>query len=78
MAKFKILLDSIDKVRDFVNTVKNVESDIDLTNGRCIVDGKSFLGIASMDLSKEITMTINDDRVVTSELLKALDKFLVA
>lgn len=56
----QIRLDSIDKIRDFVNTVNRFKTDFDLSSGRYIIDAKSIMGIFSIDLSRELTLTIHD------------------
>ena len=47
-----VLLDSMDKVKDFVDVVSGFASDVDLESGRFMVDAKSILGIISLNLSK--------------------------
>lgn len=54
-----LYLNSIDKVKDFVKLMSNVEDNIDLVSGRYIVDAKSLLGIFSLDLSKPIKVEFN-------------------
>lgn len=47
-------LESIERVKDFVTCVTQFDMDMDLINGRYVVDAKSILGIFSMDLSKSL------------------------
>lgn len=54
MVTFRIMLKSINDVKDFVNIVNKYDFDVDLTSGRYIVDAKSIMGIFSLDLSKPI------------------------
>ena len=54
MATFKIMLSSINDVKDFVNIVSKYDFDVDLVSGRYVVDAKSIMGIFSLDLSKPI------------------------
>lgn len=61
MKKFNIVLDSIDKVKRFVNIVTTCNYDVDLISGRYVVDAKSIMGIFSLDLSKAIELVINGD-----------------
>ena len=64
MTTVKISLDSIDKVKAFVNAITKFDSDFDLISGRYVIDAKSIMGIFSLDLSKPIELTIhNDDNV---------------
>ena len=52
MKTVKISLNSIDKVKSFVNDITKFESDFDLVSGRYVIDAKSIMGIFSLDLSK--------------------------
>ncbi len=52
-------LDSIDKVKRFVNIVAKYDCDLDLVSGRYVVDAKSIMGIFSLDLSKPIELNIH-------------------
>ena len=62
MKSVKISLNSIDKVKAFVNEVTKFESDFDLVSGRYVIDAKSIMGIFSLDLSKPIDLNIHDDK----------------
>ncbi|MDO4488245.1 MAG: HPr family phosphocarrier protein [Eubacteriales bacterium] len=73
-----IKLDSIDKVREFVNTVNRFHSDFDLISGRYVIDAKSIMGIFSLDLSKPLSLDIHEnDTDDHDELMAALKPFLV-
>lgn len=61
MKTVSITLNSIDKVKNFVNTITHFESDFDLVSGRYVIDAKSIMGIFSLDLSKPITLNIHND-----------------
>lgn len=66
-----IKLNSVDKVKSFVNKVSKFDEDIDLVSGRYVVDAKSLLGIFSLDLSKPIeleTKGISHDQELMSFL----------
>ena len=56
MVSFNVMLNSINSVKDFVNTVNRYDFDVDLTSGRYVVDAKSIMGIFSLDLSKPILL----------------------
>lgn len=55
-----VSLNSIDKVKSFVNIVGKYSTDFDLVSGRYVIDAKSIMGIFSLDLSKPITLKIHD------------------
>lgn len=59
--KIKINLKEFNKVKDFINVVRNFESDIDLMTNRAIVDAKSVLGIYALDLSEDTYVRIITD-----------------
>jgi len=63
MKTVKVYLDTIDKVKGFVNVVSTCEGDFDLSSGRYVVDAKSIMGIFSLDLSKNLTLNIHSDEV---------------
>ncbi|MBR5267643.1 MAG: HPr family phosphocarrier protein [Lachnospiraceae bacterium] len=61
MKTVKISLNSIDKVKSFVNTVTKFDTDFDLISGRYVIDAKSIMGIFSLDLSKPIDLHIHEE-----------------
>ena len=72
MTTVKISLNSIDKVKSFVNELTKFDYDFDLVSGRYVIDAKSIMGIFSLDLSKPIDLNIHvEDDIDT--VLKALD-----
>lgn len=75
MTTFKISLQAINDVKEFVNTVMSFDFDIDLVSGRYAVDAKSIMGIFSLDLSKPITLNAHTDDA--SVLRKEIDKFII-
>lgn len=76
MKTIKVSLNSIDKVKVFVNSVSKYDSDFDLISGRYVIDAKSIMGIFSLDLSKPIELTIHDDAVV-DEVVSTLKDFVI-
>lgn len=61
MTQMKIQLTTINDIKNFVNTVSRYEFAIDLSSGRYTVDGKSIMGIFSLDLSKPISLAAYTD-----------------
>ncbi len=76
MTTVKISLNSIDKVKSFVNEITKFESDFDLVSGRYVIDAKSIMGIFSLDLSKSIDLNIHADQDL-DEIMKALAPYIV-
>lgn len=57
-----ISLEKVDKVKDFVAVSQSCVADVTLSSGKYYVDGKSILGIFSLDLSKPIELICDDER----------------
>ena len=64
MKTVRISLNSIDKVKAFVNEVTKFNTDFDLVSGRYVIDAKSIMGIFSLDLSKPIDLNIHNEESV--------------
>lgn len=56
MVSINIVLNTINDVKNFVNTVSKYDFEVDLTSGRYVIDAKSIMGIFSLDLSKPIKL----------------------
>lgn len=76
MKTVKISLNSIDKVKSFVNEVTKFDTDFDLVSGRYVIDAKSIMGIFSLDLSKPIDLNIHGEEDV-EQILTALKPYIV-
>ena len=59
MKTVQISLNSIEKVKSFVNAITQFHFDFDLISGRYVIDAKSIMGIFSLDLSKPIELAIH-------------------
>ena len=76
MKTVRISLNSIDKVKSFVNDLAKFDVDFDLVSGRYVIDAKSIMGIFSLDLSKNLTLNIQKDDNLDA-VLAAIDEFIV-
>ncbi len=76
MKTLQISLNSIDKVKNFVNDINRFDCDFDLVSGRYVIDAKSIMGIFSLDLSKPITLNVHIDGDAT-EILSVLAAYEV-
>ena len=56
MSSMKILIDSIVKVKEFNNLAVKFPCEIDIISGRYIIDGRSLMGLFSLDLGKPVEM----------------------
>ncbi|OON90185.1 MAG: PTS sugar transporter [Candidatus Epulonipiscium fishelsonii] len=75
MTSINITLNSIEKVKTFVNIITRYEGDFDLSGGRYVVDAKSIMGIFSLDLSKPLKLDIYDESSLF-DLKKSLAEFI--
>ena len=73
MKTVQISLNSIDKVKSFVNDITKFDCDFDLVSGRYVIDAKSIMGIFSSDLSKPIDLNIHAEENLDAvmEVIKA-------
>ncbi len=74
MKIFKIKLDSVDDVRNFVSAVTLLDGDFDIVSGRYMVDAKSIMGILSLDFSQPLELRIS---ACTEETEAKLQKFII-
>ena len=76
MKTVHISLNSIDKVKAFVNEITKFDNDFDLVSGRYVIDAKYIMGIFSLDLSKSIELNIHSENNV-DEILEVLSPYIV-
>ena len=77
MKTVKISLNSIDKVKAFVNDVTKFNTDFDLVSGRYVIDAKSIMGIFSLDLSKPIDLAIHAEAEMDA-ILEVIKPYLAS
>lgn len=73
MVRKTLMLETVDKVKSFVNIVTPCPYEIDLCSGRFVVNAKSMLGIFSLDMGKPVQVVIHSDDC--RELLDHLEQF---
>lgn len=78
MKTVQISLNSIDKVKSFVNAITKFDYDFDLVSGRYVIDAKSIMGIFSLDLSKPIELNIHASETDMGNVLDTLKDYIVA
>ena len=76
MKTVQISLNSIDKVKAFVNDITKFDNDFDLVSGRYVIDAKSIMGIFSLDLSKPIDLSIHAEENL-DEILDVLKPYII-
>lgn len=73
MIEEKIVLKTLEDVREFVATASEKDYDIELLSGKYIVNAKSVMGVLSLDLTAPITMVANTDQ--DNEILNQVERF---
>lgn len=71
-----IKLNQIDDVYALINTLVAYDGDVDLESGRYKVDGKSLLGIFSLNLREPVKLTFHDEDKA-DELFEKIRSFVV-
>lgn len=74
MIETVIKLDKIGMPSSFVNLTNKIDGDVTLYSGKYIVDGKSIMGIYSLDLSTPIKMEIEGD--IPEDVKRDMEKYI--
>lgn len=75
----KVLLDSVEKVKGFIDITRSASFEIDLISGRnTYLDAKSLLGVLSCDCSKPLILDIHADEDEREEFINRLEEYVVA
>ncbi len=77
MVAVQISLNSIEKVKSFVNDLSRFDADFDLVSGRYVIDAKSIMGIFSLDLSKPIDLNVHAEDSELEEIMETLAPYIV-
>ena len=75
MKEIKIMLSNVQDVRDFVKAVIMTDYEVDLIQGRYVIDAKSIMGIFSLDLLSPITLVAHSD--FADDLFDKVKKYTV-
>lgn len=76
MQSVQVYINTVDKVKEFVNAITKFEYEFDLVSGRYVIDAKSIMGIFSLDIRKPIRLNIHTEEN-TDEVLDALSVYMV-
>jgi len=78
MKKIKLKLVTVEDIRSIVNVLAKYNIDLDIAQGRYVVDARSIMGIFSLDLLKPVDFVINsDDEGITAKVLEDVKKWIV-
>ena len=68
----KIMLPTVADAKEFVQMASKCDFDIDVFYNRVVIDAKSILGVLSLDLTRELTVSMNGDNEEYEEYLDKL------
>ncbi len=78
MNKIKIVLSTPKMASDFINVCSKYDCDINLYDGRRVIDGKSIIGVFTITQGKVIEVqAISSDESVISKFIDDMRKFEV-
>ena len=72
MLTVTILLDSVEKVQRFVSKISRYSCGFDV---EC-VDGKSLVGLFSLDISRPLQLTVNGGESEIEDVLRDINEFM--
>ena len=75
MKSMMINLNSVEKVKNFVNEISRFESDFDLVSGRYVINAKSIMGIFSLDLSQPLNLQIHGSEEELEQILPIVSSY---
>lgn len=70
MKEMIISIKGLNDVYKFVAKAQEIEGDITVQRGRYAVDGKSVLGIFSLDMSQDVTVIYPEDAINFENFIK--------
>ncbi|SFK66938.1 hypothetical protein SAMN05216390_102344 [Lachnospiraceae bacterium KH1T2] len=70
----KLNLSNKDNIKRFININMNTNCEIDVVNGRISIDGKSIVGLMSLDLMKPVDVFIIGDSDEINEVKSLYEK----
>ncbi|MBR5798776.1 MAG: HPr family phosphocarrier protein [Lachnospiraceae bacterium] len=76
MQSVQVSINTVERVKAFVNDITKFEYDFDLVSGRYVVNAKSIMGIFSLDIGKPIELNIHTEDN-TDEVLEALAAYVI-
>lgn len=75
-SEVRVLLDTTQKVNEFCDACQKHLGEVEVYSGRYIVNGKSIMGLYSLDLTMPVKVEFHDE--VSEDVGKIVDKFRIA
>ena len=73
ITEMKARVGTMDDIKQFVYLLNQFEGDVDVSSAQYVVDGKSILGVFSLNLDQPLTVKFHGE--VPAELQEKLDKY---
>lgn len=73
ITEMKAKVGTMDDIKQFVYLLNQFEGDVDVSSAQYVVDGKSILGVFSLNLDRALTVKFHGE--VPAELQAKLDKY---
>lgn len=75
MFSFQISLKEVDDVKHFVSVTAQISCDVEIKAGPYLVDGKSIMGIFSLDRTSPVEVLVHGDQHTADSLKAAVGGF---
>lgn len=75
MVKKEVFFQTMSDIQNFNKIAFRCDYDVDLQQGKYLVDAKSIMGIFSMDVGKPLVLVLHTEEEEEEELLKFQDYF---
>lgn len=66
--------DNVNEIQEFVQMIKDYKGDLDLVQGRVVVDAKSILGICSLNMQEKMELQVHSGNF--EKLREKIKKFI--
>lgn len=76
MTSFAVQLTSVADIKEFVDAANRLDCDVDVICGRYLVDGKSIMGLFSIDLSAPIRVEVHGTGAQGESFRRAIGRFV--
>lgn len=77
MKKVNVLLNSPEKVGNFIQILQKFNCNFDLESGRGCVDAKSMIGVMSLNLKKCAQLSIHADDAEAGKIIQNIQDYVV-
>ena len=74
MKNFLVRIRSVQEAKEFVQICEQINGDVNVSNGKREVDGKSIIGILSLDLSIPLHVELISDAEISNTIFGNLEE----